>query len=230
MEDNRVKGLMRTIFNEYQPVVPVMKDVNPDEFDPEIEIISKSIDKCKTLQDVHELVYRTFLKSFESDAGPKEKYLKMSKDLYSQLLENKSKEWYKKGKEVFPDIIYGDGLFHYVSSIYGLWFDLLPLTRNAHKKEDDTFLKKVYDFAEWCYFSREEGNSNAVMVSFYEDLVDNDETMRKMVKWVSMDIVKAAIGLWEFRLSKSKERYENLIQYLKSEGKLPKDYLGAQKK
>jgi hypothetical protein len=133
--------------------------------------------------------------------------------------------WYVKAKTIFPEIIYFSGdfyvstFFNDIKTIYGLWFELLARTHDGHEKNDKEFLGRAYSFAEWAYNQTDPDYQNSVAVAFFEHLVDRDETMKGMVKWVSKDIVKGVMPLWEWRLSKDKKRYDELIRLLKKEEK-----------
>ena len=71
---------------------------------------------------------------------------------------------------------------------YTVFMELLPVTRQAHIKKDKERLKKIYAFAEWCHQQRDEKLWNAVGVSFYEHLVDTDETYRDFTNWITKEI------------------------------------------
>jgi GTP cyclohydrolase III len=53
---------------------------------------------------------------------------------------------------------------------------------------DRATLKKIYDYAEWCFRQEDPRVINAVAVSFYEHLIDEPGTYNAMPDWVSYDI------------------------------------------
>jgi len=73
-------------------------------------------------------------------------------------------------------------------SLYTVFMELLPLLRQAHIDKNDERIKKVYDFAEWCFKQKDENLWNPAGVSFYEHLADTDETFSQFTKWIKRDI------------------------------------------
>lgn len=108
--------------------------------------------------------------------------------------------WRRKAIEAFPELRPALADKGEVFSAYALWFDLLPLAREAHQEANDDLLRRIYDFAEWCY--RQRGDlSNAVAVSFYEHLFD-ERWMRPLVApWLARAISREVRPLWEARHS-----------------------------
>jgi hypothetical protein len=81
-------------------------------------------------------------------------------------------EWRTRATDVFPELreeLLADE--HEIFSPYTLWFELLPLARDAHRAENVELLRRIYDYAAW---SHGQGGdlANAVDVSFYEHLLD----------------------------------------------------------
>lgn len=86
-------------------------------------------------------------------------------------------------------------------SVYMLYFDLLPLVREAHAASDTETLRKVYDFAEWCFAQRSKEPRNAVAVAFYEHLFDRRRgNWPAIVRWLSPAVIEGCWPLWEPRL------------------------------
>lgn len=73
-------------------------------------------------------------------------------------------------------------------TIYSVFMELLPLTREAHKVNNTDKLKKIYDFAEWCHKQKDKNIWNAVGVSFYEHLADYNETFNEFTYWIKKEI------------------------------------------
>jgi hypothetical protein len=64
-------------------------------------------------------------------------------------------KWRQLALELFPELRtkIQDKRGEYFS-IYMLFFDLLPMAKEAHRKRDVESLKKIYQFAEWCFEQR----------------------------------------------------------------------------
>lgn len=73
-------------------------------------------------------------------------------------------------------------------TIYSVFMELLPLTREAHKVNNTDKLKKIYDFAEWCHKQKDKNIWNAVGVSFYEHLADYNETFNEFTYLIKKEI------------------------------------------
>lgn len=71
---------------------------------------------------------------------------------------------------------------------YTVFMELLPIVRQAHLDKDYDRLTKIYSFAEWCHKQKDEKLWNAVGVSFYEHLVDTDETFQQFTNWIKKEI------------------------------------------
>ena len=110
--------------------------------------------------------------------------------------------WRRKALELFPDlrneIQRGD------STIYTVFFELLPRCRQAHLDGNEEELRKIYGYAEWCHHQTAEDLWNAAGVSFYEHLGDYEETRTEMKKWIPPDIFEDVSGLLELMMGKKK--------------------------
>jgi hypothetical protein len=107
--------------------------------------------------------------------------------------------WRRKALEAFPELRRELSDAQEIYSAYALWFELLPLVRDAHREENADLLRRIYGFAEWCYRAGPELR-NAVAVSFYEHLLD-ERWMRPLVSpWLTAEIVRDIRPLWEARL------------------------------
>jgi hypothetical protein len=107
--------------------------------------------------------------------------------------------WRRHALELFPtlreDINSGD------YTIYMLYFDLLPMVRDAHDANDRDVLRKIYSFAEWCLAQQSEDLWNAAGVAFYEHLFDETGYRPQVAPWLSPKVVEECWSLWKVRLS-----------------------------
>lgn len=88
-------------------------------------------------------------------------------------------------------------------TIYMLYFDLLPMTLEAHEKNDCDRLRRIYGFAAWCVNQTTGELMNAAGVAFYEHLFDEKRYWGKVVPWLSPHVIRECWPLWEFRLEKT---------------------------
>ena len=71
---------------------------------------------------------------------------------------------------------------------YGVFMELLPITKQAHLEKNTKKLNKIYQYAEWCFRQNDEKLWNSVGVCFYEHLVDTDETFLEFKNWIKKEI------------------------------------------
>lgn len=90
------------------------------------------------------------------------------------------------------------------TSIYEVFFTLLSETILAHQQKDNTRLREYYSFAEWCFSQTDKSLWNAAGVSFYEKLIDREETTHDMSIWVKKSIYIKVRGLLVFRAGEDK--------------------------
>ena len=116
--------------------------------------------------------------------------------------------WYggvaQKAIEAFGDIpCLGSELQDPQYTYYMVFFDLLPMVREAHDSGDIPTLRNIYGFAEWCFrqYSRAPDLNNAVCVAFYEHLFDERRHWEDVIVWLPSDIIQACWTLWEARLT-----------------------------
>jgi hypothetical protein len=101
--------------------------------------------------------------------------------------------WRRKALALFPE--------HRASieanlSVYDLFFDFLPLTRQAHRSGSAEFLSRIYGYAEWCHGSADPDLSNSAGVSFYEHLLDESRpTLDELLPHISPDVLPSLVGL-----------------------------------
>ena len=109
--------------------------------------------------------------------------------------------WRRKAIEAFPELGRELADSNEIFSVYALWFELRPLTVEAHREGKDDLLRRIYGYAEWC--SRQRGElGNAVYVSFYEHLLDERWMRPLALSWLSAALVEEIRPLWEAQLSK----------------------------
>jgi hypothetical protein len=96
-------------------------------------------------------------------------------------------------------------------TIYCLYFDLLPMVREAHDGSDTRTLRHIYDFAEWCLAQRNEELWNATAVAFYKHLFDRRDQWQSVLPWLSDKVIKDCWGLWELRLPDEELRRLRLL-------------------
>src|SRR5689334_6835587 len=106
--------------------------------------------------------------------------------------------WRRKALALFPELHGELGGGEY--TLYSLYFDLLPHTRTAHAKANESFLRRVYGFAEWCLLSENQELWNPAGVAFYEHLFDDEQSWHDVAPWISPEALREAWSLIEFRL------------------------------
>lgn len=111
--------------------------------------------------------------------------------------------WRRKALALFPDM--RDDVQRPGFTVYMVFFELLPMVREAHQENDVERLRRIYGFAEWCFEQKAKDLSNASGVAFYEHLFDNHrELWSEFVRWLSPRVVRDCWELWERRLSPEK--------------------------
>jgi hypothetical protein len=97
-------------------------------------------------------------------------------------------------------------------TIYSLFFELLPMVRSAHERDDGETLRRIYGFAEWCFSQKAKDLWNAAGVAFYEHLFDEKAYRDDILSWLSPHVINGCWGLWEARLTRS--HFEELRESL----------------
>jgi hypothetical protein len=111
-------------------------------------------------------------------------------------------EWRRRARQLFRQHLHMD-LTDYIepdSSLYEVFFALLPLCRECHRKGDRQALKGIYGFAEWCFQQEEQDLWNPAGVAFYEHLVDEPITRDALAEWVKPEVFAGVVGLFECRM------------------------------
>ena len=109
--------------------------------------------------------------------------------------------WRRKALELFPDLRIE--IQHGESTIYTVFFELLPRCRQAHHERNTEELEKIYGYAEECFRSRNKEMWNAAGVAFYEHLGDEPATRDEMHLWVKPDIFEDVAGLLKYMMKQS---------------------------
>ena len=117
--------------------------------------------------------------------------------LGKMILSNRMSAWRKKAIDCLPHL--KKQFEHPGTSIYTVFFEILPVVVLAHQLNNHQQLTDIYSFAEWCISNKDEDISNAAAVAFYEHLGDYPETLSAMPLWVKPDIYKQIRGLLERR-------------------------------
>jgi hypothetical protein len=132
--------------------------------------------------------------------------------------------WRRKALALFPqlkDRLQGHEGYY---SIYFLFADLRALAKEAHENRDGAQLRKVYGFAEWCAHAKSKDLWNPADVSFYEHLVDDDQShWVDFVSWISPEVRDDVSGLWEWVLKDRPGAYQYLMRLFQAS--TPKHYL-----
>src|SRR5262245_40853185 len=115
--------------------------------------------------------------------------------------------WRRRALELFPKI----GCDSPETTIYTVFFDLLPLCRQAHAANDEELLGRIYGFADWCFRQRAGELSNAAAVAFYEHLADAETTLAEFSRRVQPDVFHCVAPLLADRAGQAR------IQRLRAE-------------
>ncbi len=124
--------------------------------------------------------------------------------------------WRRKALALFPHL--RRDLHDRSFSYYMLFFDLLPLVRQAHAAHDTVTLRAIYDFAAWCLQQEHRADDlyNAVCVAFYEHLFDHTEDWESVSAWLTPTVAAAVWPLWKVRLGT--DQWHALRTLLRSRG------------
>jgi hypothetical protein len=113
-------------------------------------------------------------------------------------------KWRQKAIETFPDL--RPEFEKPDTTIYGVFFVLLPRVRDAHKRRDNAELEHIYGYAAWCLDQKAEDLRNAAGVAFYEHLVDEPQTLQEIPRWIRADHFDLLKPLFESRLDPNQFR------------------------
>ena len=112
--------------------------------------------------------------------------------------------WRRKAIEAFPDLRHD---FEQAdTTIYQVFFEVLPRVRDAHARNDTQELQRIYDFAQWCFHQKADDLQNAAAVAFYEHLVDDQLTLSQIPRWLQPNVFNDCKSLFEARLESEQFR------------------------
>lgn len=92
--------------------------------------------------------------------------------------------WKRTALEMLPDctdIITKHGL-----KATALWAELRTVCEAAHKRGDDDLLKRIYDYAKWCWQSNAEHLQQAVSFAFYQHVPIIPSMRQDIHRWFSV--------------------------------------------
>ena len=122
-------------------------------------------------------------------------------------------DWRKLALELFPE------LRTYIrdkeTTIYWLFFDLLPIAVAAHKAQNTKKLEVIYRFADWCHKQKDRAPDiwNAAYTAFYEHLVDDEVTLEAIPYWIKPGLFQDMRDEFEKRLErKGKGKFRELLK------------------
>lgn len=107
--------------------------------------------------------------------------------------------WRRRALRLFPQLRLDLQKSDY--NYYMLFFDLLPMSREAHDANDVELLRHIYGFAEWCLQQKTKEPANAAAVAFFEHVLDHPGHWSRVVPWLSPQVIAHCWPLWEARLS-----------------------------
>ena len=106
--------------------------------------------------------------------------------------------WRRKALALFPDL--RGEIQEHDSTIYTVFFALLPRLREAHRAGDEAELDVIYGYAAWCARQKTGELWNAAGVAFYEHLPDARQTKAAMSQRIPPDVFADVAGLLEARM------------------------------
>lgn len=120
--------------------------------------------------------------------------------------------WRRKAIECLPNL--KREFERQETSIYSVFFEMLPALVEAHKGKDTLKIARIYDFAEWCFHQKEKDLWNAAGVAFYEHLGDYKETLKEFPQWIKPNLYAEIRGLLEFRLEDTEvQKLDNIYGF-----------------
>ena len=114
-------------------------------------------------------------------------------------------DWQAKALEYFPEL---RELIERESNPLSLWIELYHALVIAYDQQpiDDERIGKIYDYASWCFKQPKTGKietdpSNAVAVSFIEDIPLNRRISDDLFRWVSAETFDDCESLFRYVLN-----------------------------
>mgnify|MGYP001454628956 FL=1 len=103
--------------------------------------------------------------------------------------------WRRRALEAFPSLRAEISAAN--STLYSLFFELVPICVAAHKTSDKESLKRIYGFAVWCSRQPERELWNAAGVAFFEKLAQHRNITDQLPDWVPKDVFENVSSLLE---------------------------------
>ena len=97
--------------------------------------------------------------------------------------------WRRKAIESFPEL--REDLNDRKFTIYMLFFELLPLSRKAHRGGNRKLLQTIYGFSQWCAEQRTGDVNTKAALAFYEHLFDEPELWERVASYLSTEKIRA---------------------------------------
>lgn len=94
---------------------------------------------------------------------------------------------------------FSNGRLPHKFSIYMVFFELLPMVRDALAVGDADTARRIFSFAEWCSKQRSGEIDNAAGVAFYEHLFDRHEDWEAVIPYLSTHVICHYGNFWEVR-------------------------------
>jgi hypothetical protein len=118
--------------------------------------------------------------------------------------------WRRKALELLPE--YKNSIEkkkEFTFSVYQLFFDLQPIVVDAYKANHTDLLKRIYEFAEWCWNQKRPsvGLHEAAVVAFYEHLIDAPETRAFIPHSLNKEIFEGMRELFKARMPAVEYQY-----------------------
>jgi hypothetical protein len=85
-------------------------------------------------------------------------------------------------------------------TIYMAFMELNAKCQDAHDRNDQAMLSKIYDFATWCSHQSEKDIWNAAGVSFYEHIIDHPIALKEIPRWIPPDVFQKILPLLQWRM------------------------------
>jgi hypothetical protein len=133
--------------------------------------------------------------------------------------------WRRRALALFPELrgeLNPARWRRYGYNYYLLFFDLFAMFREALNVSDEQTLRRIFDFAEWCFCQgrRAPDLNNAVCVCFYEHVFDvAHRDWADVACWLSPAVVEACWTLWEER--QNKDEIQKLDALLRATRRMP---------
>jgi hypothetical protein len=124
--------------------------------------------------------------------------------------------WRRKAVLLFPELKADSKGW---SSVYQLFFDLLPFTLDSHRLGNDSALFRAYGYAEWCLHQESKEFWNAAGLCFYENLFDQQDKWDEVIPWLSPFVIAECSDIWQTHLGSAKFR---LLKQKLASGKISK--------